>query len=1070
MEKSYLLKEKTSESLRENNEALRKSEEKYRKIFESASDAMIFLDKFGRIFDANRKALEIFGGSKEEMLGKHFARLGVISLRDIPRLVNGFARSLVGKEIIHDVCIKNKKGQEIHLDCSGSLLKIRDEFAGILVIARDVTERKKAEEELIRLSSAVKMSTDSIVISDLNAKIIDVNEATLKMYGTDDKRDLIGKNSFDLIAPEEREKALTGMREVLEKGYIKSREYNIVTKDGSRIPVGMSVSIMKDADGKPIGFVGISRDITERKKAEQALRESEEKFRNIFEGVNDEILYVDKYGKIVDVNKRVEDIFGYKRDEVIGKDFARLGILQPEDLPIMLKQFMDAMRDGVVYPLMEYEIKDKKGNKVPVEASTRLVKKNGKIEGLLVIVRDVRERKKMEEALKRQRDIAITLSGAGNLMEALNRLFDNLLEMEEFDCVGFYLFDNETGTLDMIVHRGLPDKFVEKVSHFDADSPYTKVVLEGKALYQKTSDFPSPLREDIQSSGIRSVAAIPIHYEGAIIGHLNMASYTYDEISVSTRHVLESVSAQIGETIIRVRMEEKLRESEEKYRTMVELAPDLIITVNKEGIIVSCNFAAESGSGYSKDEIIGKHFLESPLLHGIDAAYAQKLFNSMMKEELREPIEITWLHKDGTSRTSEIRFSLIKIEGKITGFTAIVRDITERKEMEEKLRQYSERLEELVKERTEELLESEKRYSVLVEEASDGVAILQDEKIVFTNKKGAEIIGYSKDELIGLPFEKVVSEEYRQLAKERYERRLRGEMIPSTYEIGLIAKTGERVPVELSATHIHHQGRSADLLVVRDIRERKRLEEERLKLGKLAAIGELATMVGHDLRNPLTGIIGAEYYLKKKYGSKMDNKAKEMLEIIEKNIEHSNKIINDLLEYSKEIKIELTESNPKQVIREALSLVDIPTNIQVIDLTENQPKTNFDTEKIKRAIINVVKNAIEAMPEGGTLTIKSKESNGNLEIAFTDTGIGMPKDITEKLFTPLFTTKAKGMGFGLPICKRIIEAHGGKISVESAVGKGATFTIIIPIKQKSERGEKIWVNTQESLLSTTTKA
>jgi two-component system sensor histidine kinase HydH len=111
------------------------------------------------------------------------------------------------------------------------------------------------------------------------------------------------------------------------------------------------------------------------------------------------------------------------------------------------------------------------------------------------------------------------------------------------------------------------------------------------------------------------------------------------------------------------------------------------------------------------------------------------------------------------------------------------------------------------------------------------------------------------------------------------------------------------------------------------------------------------------------------------------------------------------------------------------------------------------------------------MPDGGTLEIRSRETDGVVEIAFSDSGVGMPKEIQEKLWTPLFTTKAKGMGFGLPICKRIVEAHGGSISVESEVGSGTTFRIRLPIRPKSEEGgEGVWVNVPESLSSTMKRA
>ena len=230
-------------------------------------------------------------------------------------------------------------------------------------------------------------------------------------------------------------------------------------------------------------------------------------------------------------------------------------------------------------------------------------------------------------------------------------------------------------------------------------------------------------------------------------------------------------------------------------------------------------------------------------------------------------------------------------------------------------------------------------------------------------------------------------------------------------------------------------------------RELKEAQNRLLKSERLAAIGELAGMVGHDLRNPLTGITGAAYYLKNKVGETSNGKAREMLEIIEKNIAYSNKIINDLLDYSREIRLELTQSSPKLIVEEALSLAKIPRNVEVLDLTKNEPKVEVDADKLKRAFVNIIKNAVDAMPKRGRLTIKSKKSAHNCEIAFSDTGTGIKDDTLQKMWSPLHTTKAKGMGFGLPICKRIVEAHGGKIGVETVFAKGTTFTVSIPINQ-----------------------
>jgi PAS domain S-box-containing protein len=245
--------------------------------------------------------------------------------------------------------------------------------------------------------------------------------------------------------------------------------------------------------------------------------------------------------------------------------------------------------------------------------------------------------------------------------------------------------------------------------------------------------------------------------------------------------------------------------------------------------------------------------------------------------------------------------------------------------------------------------------------------------------------------------------------------------------------------------------------------ELRKSQEQLLKTQRLAVIGELAGMVGHDLRNPLTSIAGAQYYLTKRSGLEADSKTKQMLQVIEKNIEYSNKIINDLLDYSREIELEMVETNPKSIVKESLSLVEIPGNVRVVDLTRSRPNIKVDVDKVKRVFVNLIKNAVEAMPKGGRLTIKGKRSNGNMELKFSDTGEGMTKETQEKLWTPLFTTKAKGMGFGLPVCKRFIEAHGGSITVKSTRGKGTTFTVTFPIEPKIEKGgEKVWVKPLES--------
>jgi PAS domain S-box-containing protein len=498
----------------------------------------------------------------------------------------------------------------------------------------------------------------------------------------------------------------------------------------------------------------------------------------------------------------------------------------------------------------------------------------------------------------------------------------------------------------------------------------------------------------------------------------------------------------------RKQMEEALRESEMRHRALIENSSDIIQVVDSKGVIRYVSPSVQRILGYKPEELIGR--LSIDVVHPDDLPKVAKGFEeAIQKPAIPVVTACRCKHKDGTWRVIEGTGINYLNRPAVNGFISNMHDITKRKQMEEKLRQYSDHLEEVVQKRTEELLESEKRYSVLVEEASDGVVIAQDGKIVFANKKAQEIGGYSRDELIGFPFERLVDEKFLQLVKERHERRLQGKKVPATYEIEVITKTGERVPVEISAARIDYQGRSADLVIVRDIRERKQMEEERLKLEKLATMGELATMVGHDLRNPLQSIENAVYHLNNELTNlslSVPQKAMEMLQIINESISHADKIIRDLKDFSAPKKPMLEKTNINAVVKEALSQAEAPKNVEVTIELGQVPEILADKDMIRRVFLNSAVNGIQAMKNGGRLKVSTKKKNGFVEVSFRDTGVGIPKENVEKIFSPFFTTKAKGMGMGLAICKKFVEIHGGRIEVESGKGKGSTFTVKLPVQ------------------------
>ena len=239
--------------------------------------------------------------------------------------------------------------------------------------------------------------------------------------------------------------------------------------------------------------------------------------------------------------------------------------------------------------------------------------------------------------------------------------------------------------------------------------------------------------------------------------------------------------------------------------------------------------------------------------------------------------------------------------------------------------------------------------------------------------------------------------------------------------------------------------------------ELKETHEQLVRSEKLAAIGQLAGGVGHELRNPLGAIKNAAYYvrgklLKDKLAQK-EPRVMEFLDIMDEEIATSNKIINDLLNFARTGKPALSAASMESVIDSTLSRLTIPENISVTKkLAANLPQVEIDVDQMRQVMVNLITNAVQAMPEGGELTISALQKKKALEIMITDTGSGIPKEVIGKIFDPLFTTKAKGIGLGLAVCKSIIDNHQGSISASSQVGKGTTFTIKLPLDTTRTEG------------------
>jgi len=520
---------------------------------------------------------------------------------------------------------------------------------------------------------------------------------------------------------------------------------------------------------------------------------------------------------------------------------------------------------------------------------------------------------------------------------------------------------------------------------------------------------------------------------------------------------------------------------------LIELIPEPVLLADTLGKIVNINKRAKETIGQECRLLIGNKF-EDFLPTTFEANLSENMGknpndNNLSHYGVQLPIG------KGEFGFFEIIDIPIKHEGQVLDLL-VFHDITKRKEQQNNLQK--------------DLFESEKRFQAITNAVKDAIILVDEKaKVTYWNPSAEKMFGFSQEEAIGKNIHELVVP--KSLCKEGKERIAKSvKMFTKTgagyytiikVEVVGCGKDGKEFPVELSISPIEFGGKWNAVGVAKDItkikkmqgelsRYSEKLEElvekrnEQLKQAqeklviteRLAAIGELAGMVGHDLRNPLTGIKNSVYFLKKKGDEVPEIQYRQMLDTIDNCVDYSNKIVNDLLDYSRELQLEVQSFSPRNLMIESLSLVDVPEKIEIVNNLPNEPQLKVDGDKIKRVFVNLIKNAIESMPNVGKLTIDSRTSEGNLEISFADTGIGISDQVLARLFTPLLTTKAQGMGFGLAICKRNVEAHGGTIKVKTATGEGTIFTVILPLEPKVENGgEKIWINKLESSSLTMTK-
>ena len=1002
-------------------DALQASEENSRALSEAAFEA-IFLSEKGICLGQNLAAEKMFGYTPSEAIGMTGTDWIAPDSREMVR-----NNMLSGYEKPYEAIALRKDGSTFPTEIQGKMICYQGREIRVTSL-RDITDRVLAEEALRESEEKYRTLLDSIdevyFEVDIAGNLTFFNDSLSKSLGYSDD-ELMGMNNRDYMSPESAKKIYNLFNQIYKTGTPRKKAvYEIIRKDGSRGFHELFASLMKDQAGQPIGFRGIAHDITEFKQAEQALRDSEEKFRLIAENSIDAIWQTDLNNKVTYISPSSINIGGYTPEEIMRFENAlelyddELRTLVMTEMSKLLQKPVEELKRYVI-PRIQGRALHKDGHKIWVEIQAKFIFKRNMIVGVQGISRDISERKEAETALLKSEKRYRTL--VDNLPIAVYR--------NSPGPKGEFLMANPAFC------KMFGFKNEEEVKNFTPAS-----------FYQNPKERKKYSDNLIQKGVIKHDERTLLKRDGTPV-HTSITSRVVYGKDGEVSH-FDSIMLDITEQKL---SEEALRESEDKYRNLVEESFDGIF-IQKGPNIIFVNKRLNEMLGYEEGELIGQNHwvVYHPDYQKVTRERAQA---RMHGEEVVRRYEVKLQRKDGSWFYGEINARpIIFSSDKESGIQVWIKDIMEQKLAEESLR------------------ESEEKYRLLIENATDAIFIAQDEVLKFANPKTEEMTGYSAEELAEIPFLDLIHPEDRDMVLQRHLKRLKDEELPSLYSFRILNRSGEELSVEINTVLINWEGRPATLNFLRDITAQKKLEAQLQQAQKMESIGTLAGGIAHDFNNLLMAMQGrASIMLMNKDSSHPDF---EHLRGIEGHVESAADLTKQLLGFARGGKYEVRPTDLNELIKKQNRMFGRTKKEIIINgkYEENLWSAEIDRGQIEQVLLNLYVNAWQAMPGGGSLYVETEnvtldenyikpfaiEPGRYVKISVTDTGVGMDKATQERIFDPFFTTKEMGRGTGLGLASSygIIKNHGGFINVYSEKGHGTTFNVYLPASEKEVIEEK----------------
>ena len=982
----------------------------FRHLFESSPEGIVTLDKSGIVVDANEAFLTLFGHSLQEIKGLELDDLIVPeNLSDEGKTLS--RRVLKNETIETETVRKRKDGTLIHVSILGTPIMVGSDRIGIFGIYRDISKHTLAEEALreseARYRVIVESAQDIIYSTDLTGRFVYANPNALRATGYSEQ-EIIGTKYLDLIPEYFRKRA-----ELFYRSQVKTNrastyfEFPTVRKDGKEIWLGQIVQVIK-REGKTVGIQAIARDVTERRRIEEELRENQKRLNTVVDTVNEGITFSDEGGHFEVFNTTMEKLTGYSISEANAGDFSKL--IYPD--AAARQQALDGLKELLekreIYDA-ETTITTKSGELRTLLVTTKLLHANGRTM-FLSAYRDITDRKRMEASLEANR-------------AWLEAIFDNVgVGVSVVNIDGRYLQANKWWT-DRL---GYTIAELLQLTSIDITHPGDVAISKaqtGALVRGEVKHYELEKRYVCKNGEIfwASIAVSPIRrLDGS----------------------LEAVVGIISDISERKRTERQLRMLAHSIMSVSEC----VTITDLDDKIIFVNDAFLKTYGYQESEVIGK-----------DIAIVRSENNApeVGKSISTGTISGSWegelmnRRKDGREFPIRLSATILRGDrGEPVALVGVATDITERRRAEN------------------ELLQSEIRFREMFDDAPIGYHELDLEgRITRVNRTELIALAYTAEEMQGRHAWEFIEEQevsHKAVLEKLAGIRPPGRNVERTY----IQKDGSRMPVLCQDRLLRDSdGRISGIrTTVQDITERKRMEEE-LKSAKetaeaaTKAKSEFLAVMSHEIRTPMNGVIGMTDLLAQ---TDLNPEQADFVDTIRVSGEALLTVINDILDFSKiesgKIELEEAQFDPRACIEEVYDLLSQKASAKNLDLLywidpEVASGILGDKYRLRQILFNLVGNAIKFTEKGEIYTsVALKWRIGKtfeLQFSVRDSGIGIPGDKLDRLFKAFTqvdsstTRRYGGTGLGLAISMRLVELMKGKIWVESEEGKGSTFYFTI---------------------------